>query len=188
MEYIKKPMDIEKKSFEIITEELGEKVKKFSEDKLLVVKRVIQTTADFEYADLIEFRNNPIEMGREALRNGAEIYCDTSMIANGLSKISLKKFEVEAYSLVSDKEVSEIAKERKITRSIVAMEKAILDEKTGIFLIGNAPTALFKLMEFVRETGKRSPSAWNILELRRLRRCRQAPSPSCLLVEGRRRS
>ena len=64
MEYIKKPMDIEKKSFEIITEELGEKVKKFSEDELLVVKRVIHTTADFEYADLIEFRNNPIEMGR----------------------------------------------------------------------------------------------------------------------------
>ena len=153
MEYIKKPMDIEKKSFEIITEELGEKVKKFSEDELLVVKRVIHTTADFEYADLIEFRNNPIELGREAIRNGARIYCDTSMIANGLSKISLKKFEVEAYSLVSDKEVSEIAKERKITRSIVAMEKAILDEKTGIFLIGNAPTALFKLMEFVKETG-----------------------------------
>ena len=90
MEYIKNQWILKKRAFEIITEELGEKVKSFAEDELLVVKRVIHTTTDFEYADLIEFRNNPIEMGREAIRNGARIYCDTSMIANGLSKISLK--------------------------------------------------------------------------------------------------
>lgn len=146
-------MEIEKRSFEIITEELGEIANNFSEEELLVVKRVIHTTADFQYADLIEFKNGAIISGKNALEKGSKIYCDTSMIANGLSKISLKKYGCEAYSLVSDVEVSKIAKERGVTRSIVGMEKALEDEKTGIFVIGNAPTALYKLMEYVKETG-----------------------------------
>ena len=153
MNYIKKPMEIEKRSFEIITEELGEKVNNFTYEELQIVKRVIHTTADFEYADLIEFKNKPIEMGREAIRNGTKIYCDTSMIANGLSKISLKLYDCEAYSLVADKEVSLLAKERGVTRSIIGMEKALEDKETGIFIIGNAPTALYKLLEYVKETG-----------------------------------
>jgi len=153
MNYIKKPMEIEKRSFEIITEELGDKVNNFTYEELQVVKRVIHTTADFEYADLIEFKNNPIESGRKALVEGSKIYCDTNMIVNGLSKISLKLYECEAYSLVADKEVSLLAKERGVTRSIVGMEKALEDKETGIFLIGNAPTALYKLLEYIKETG-----------------------------------
>ena len=153
MNYIKKPMEIEKRSFEIITEELGDKVNNFTYEELQVVKRVIHTTADFEYADFIEFKNNPIESGRKALVEGSKIYCDTNMIVNGLSKISLKLYECEAYSLVADKEVSLLAKERGVTRSIVGMEKALEDKETGIFLIGNAPTALYKLLEYIKETG-----------------------------------
>ena len=153
MNYIKKPMEIEKRSFEIITEELGDKVNNFTYEELQVVKRVIHTTADFEYADLIEFKNNPIESGRKALVEGSKIYCDTNMIVNGLSKISLKLYECEAYSLVADKEVSLLAKERGVTRSIIGMEKALEDKETGVFLIGNAPTALYKLLEYVKETG-----------------------------------
>ena len=64
--YIKEPQDIEKRSFEIITSELGEKIKKFTDEELPIVKRVIHTTADFQYADLIEFLNNPIESGKKA--------------------------------------------------------------------------------------------------------------------------
>ena len=153
MNYIKKPMEIEKRSFEIITEELGDKVNNFTYEELQVVKRVIHTTADFEYADLIEFKNNPIESGRKALVEGSKIYCDTNMIVNGLSKISLKLYECEAYSLVADKEVSLLAKEREVNRSIVGMEKALEDKETGVFLIGNAPTALYKLLEYIKETG-----------------------------------
>lgn len=153
MKYIKKPMEIEKRSFEIITAELGGKAKNFTEKQLPVVKRVIHTTADFEYADLIEFRNDAIESGRAALRKGCRIYCDTNMIVNGLSKPSLKKYGCIPYSLVADDKVSKEAKERGVTRSIVGMEKALEDDKTGIFLIGNAPTALYKLMEYVKETG-----------------------------------
>ncbi len=153
MDYIKKPMEIEKRSFEIISEELGDKVNNFTYEELQVVKRVIHTTADFEYADLIEFKNNPIKNGKKALLEGNKIYCDTNMIANGLSKVSLKLYECEAYSLVANREVSLLAKERGVTRSIIGMEKALEDKETGIFIIGNAPTALYKLLEYVKETG-----------------------------------
>ena len=135
MSYVKKPMAIENKSFEIITEELGERVKKFTEDELKIVKRLIHTTADFEYADIVDISEDAIESGKKAIEEGSKIYCDTNMIVNGLSKKTMEKWGVGAYCLVSDDEVVEEAKERGLTRSIVGMEKAIKDEKTKIFLI-----------------------------------------------------
>lgn len=147
--YIKVPQDIEKRSFEIIGEELGDKINKFDEATLPVIKRVIHTTADFEYADLIEFMNDAINSGKEALKNGCKIYCDTNMIVNGASKMVLSKFNCEAYCLVADGEVAKEAKERGVTRSIVGMEKAAKDPSTKIFLIGNAPTALYQLKEMI---------------------------------------
>ena len=157
-DYIKKPEDIEKRSFEIITEELGEKIKKFTEEELPIVKRVIHTTADFEYADLIEFLEDPISSAKEALSGGCKIYCDTNMIVNGLSKIILKKYNCVPYSLVSDEKVAEEAKKRGITRSIVGMEHAGKDKETKIFLIGNAPTALYKLKEMIEKNEIEKPS------------------------------
>lgn len=156
--YIKKPEDIEKRSFEIITEELGEKVKKFTEEELPIVKRVIHTTADFEYADLIEFLGNPIGSAKKVLSGGCKIYCDTNMIVNGLSKTILKKFNCVPYTLVSDTEVSKEAKERGVTRSIVGMEHAGKDKETKIFLIGNAPTALYKLKEMIEKNEIEKPA------------------------------
>ncbi len=156
--YIKKPEDIEKRSFEIITEELGEKIKKFTEEELPIVKRVIHTTADFEYADLIEFLEDPISSAKEVLSGGCKIYCDTNMIVNGLSKTILKKFNCVPYTLVSDAEVSKKAKERGVTRSIVGMEHAGKDKETKIFLIGNAPTALYKLKEMIEKNEIEKPA------------------------------
>lgn len=156
--YIKKPEDIEKRSFEIITEELGEKIKKFTEEELPIVKRVIHTTADFEYADLIEFLGNPINSAKKVLSKGCKIYCDTNMIVNGLSKNILKRFNCMPYTLVSDTEVSKEAKERGVTRSIVAMEHAGKDKETKIFLIGNAPTALYKLKEMIEKNEIEKPA------------------------------
>lgn len=156
--YIKKPEDIEKRSFEIITEELGEKIKKFTEEELPIVKRVIHTIADFEYADLIEFLGNPINSAKKVLSKGCKIYCDTNMIVNGLSKNILKKFNCMPYTLVSDTEVSKEAKERGVTRSIVAMEHAGKDKETKIFLIGNAPTALYKLKEMIEKNEIEKPA------------------------------
>ena len=156
--YIKKPEDIEKRSFEIITEELGEKVKKFTEEELPIVKRVIHTTADFEYADLIEFLEDPISSAKEVLSGGCKIYCDTNMIVNGLSKNILKKFNCIPYTLVSDAEVSKEAKARGVTRSIVGMEHAGKDKETKIFLMGNAPTALYKLKEMIEKNEIEKPA------------------------------
>jgi len=151
MSYVKKPMAIENKSFEIITNELGEKVKKISEDELKIVKRLIHTTADFEYADIVEISKDAIESGKKSIAKGNKIYCDTNMIVNGLSKKTMEKWGVSAYCLVSDDKVITEAKKRGLTRSMVGMEKAIKDGKTKIFLIGNAPTALFILMEAIEK-------------------------------------
>ncbi len=156
--YIKVPQDIEKRSFEIIEEELGDKINKFDEATLPVIKRVIHTTADFEYADLIEFMNNAVNSGKEALKNGCKIYCDTNMIVNGASKMVLSKFNCEAYCLVADSEVVKEAKERGVTRSIVGIEKAAKDPNTKIFLIGNAPTALYQLKEMIERNEIERPA------------------------------
>lgn len=156
--YIKAPQDIEKRSFEIIGEELGDKINKFDEATLPVIKRVIHTTADFEYADLIEFMNDAINSGKEALKKGCKIYCDTNMIVNGASKMVLSKFNCEAYCLVADSEVAKEAKEKGVTRSIVGMEKAAKDSNTKIFLIGNAPTALYQLKEMIERNEIEKPA------------------------------
>lgn len=156
--YIKVPQDIEKRSFEIIGEELGDKINKFDEATLPVIKRVIHTTADFEYADLIEFMNDAINSGKEALKKGCKIYCDTNMIVNGASKMVLSKFNCEAYCLVADSEVVKEAKEKGVTRSIVGMEKAAKDPNTKIFLIGNAPTALYQLKEMIERDEIEKPA------------------------------
>ncbi|WP_432205207.1 precorrin-8X methylmutase (plasmid) [Cetobacterium somerae] len=149
MSYIKKPQDIEKRSFEIIEEELGKKINEFLPNQLPIIKRVIHTTADFEYADLVEMSDDAIDSCLDALKKGGKIYCDTNMIVNGLSKVTLSKYGYSAYCLVSDEKVASEAKERGVTRSIVGIEHAAKDPNTNIYLIGNAPTALFRLKELI---------------------------------------
>ncbi|WP_300361770.1 precorrin-8X methylmutase, partial [Fusobacterium sp.] len=92
------------------------------------------------------------------IEKGCKIYCDTNMIVNGLSKIILKKFNCTPYSLVSDEEVAKESKERGVTRSIVGIEKAGKDRETKIFLLGNAPTALFRLKEMIENNEIEKPA------------------------------
>lgn len=157
MSYIKKPEKIEDKSFVIIEEEMDKEVlKRFSEEELLVVKRVIHATADFEYAEIIKFVKDPISKAKETLKNDCIIYTDTNMIKSGINKGVLKKLNAKVVNYVSDEDVIEEAKKRNTTRSIVSIEKAIREDKPSIFVIGNAPTALYSLMEHIKE-GKISP-------------------------------
>lgn len=151
MAYEKKPMSIEKRSFEIITEEMGQDIKLFDEKKLPIIKRVIHTTADFEYANLLEFSQDAITKALNALGNGCKIYCDTNMIVNGLSKIALNNYSCKPYCLVSDEDVVKEAKSKGVTRSIIGMKHAAKDPETKIFLIGNAPTALYTLLEMIED-------------------------------------
>ncbi|AYE33224.1 precorrin-8X methylmutase [Clostridium septicum] len=148
MSYIKNPMEIEETSFEIIGDEMGNH--DFTEDELKVVKRVIHTTADFEYMELIEISKDAINVGKEILKNNPIIYTDTNMALSGINKKALEKLNGKVICYVNLEEVHKEAKEKGITRSMAAVEKASADS-VDIFVFGNAPTALFKLKELIKE-------------------------------------
>ncbi len=150
-----KPMDIEKRSFEIITELLGDR--KLDPRNELVIKRAIHTTADFDYADNLVFSENAVAKAVEALKNGCDIVTDTQMAKSGINKTILGKLGGTVHCFMSDDDVAEEAKKRGITRAIVSMERAAKLSKPCIFAIGNAPTALITLSEMIKE-GKISPS------------------------------
>lgn len=140
-----KPMDIEKRSFEIITELLGER--KLDPENEPVIKRVIHTSADFDYADNLCFSEHAVQKGIEALKNGCDIVTDTQMAKAGINKTILGRLGGEVHCFMSDPDVAEEARARGITRAIVSMERAAGLEKPCIFAIGNAPTALISLYE-----------------------------------------
>jgi precorrin-8X/cobalt-precorrin-8 methylmutase len=150
-----KPMDIERRSFEIITETLGDRP--IPADQAPIVKRVIHTTADFDYAENLCFSPDAVAKGLEALRSGCDIVTDTQMARAGINKKILGKLGGEAHCFMSDEDVASEAQRRGITRAIVSMEKAAKLEKPCIFAIGNAPTALIALKELM-ESGKVSPA------------------------------
>lgn len=148
------PSEIEKRSFEIITEELGER--SFSSGEELVVKRVIHTTADFEYADSLIFSEGAVEKALQALRAGVDIVTDTNMGKAGINKKSLSALGGGVYCFMADEDVAEQAGREGTTRAAASMDKAANLGKDGIFAVGNAPTALVRLYELIRE-GKLRP-------------------------------
>ena len=150
-----KPMDIEKRSFAIITELLGDT--KLDPENELVIKRVIHTTADFDYVQNLVFSEHAVSKGIEALKNGCDIVTDTQMARSGINKTILGKLGGEVHCFMSDPDVAEEAKARGITRAIVSMERAAKLPKPCIFAIGNAPTALISLHEQIQE-GKLNPA------------------------------
>ena len=152
---IVKPMEIEKRSFEIITERLNGRT--FGEDKDDIVKRVIHTSADFDYADNLVFSDGVVEKALEAIKSGATIVTDTRMAWSGINKKILESFGGQAVCYMSDDDVAAEAKERGITRAMVSMEKACALEGPVIFAIGNAPTALIAIDDLVKE-GKLAPA------------------------------
>ena len=154
MPEIIKPMDIEKRSFEIITELLGDR--KLDPENELVIKRVIHTTADFDYADNLVFSPHAVSRGIEALKNGCDVVTDTQMGRSGVNKSVMEKLGGQVHCYMSDPDVAAEAKARGVTRAVVSMEKAVRSDKPTIFAIGNAPTALIRLRELIQE-GKGNP-------------------------------
>ena len=150
-----KPMDIEKRSFEIITEILGET--KLDPENELVIKRVIHTSADFDYVENLMFSDHAVQKALEALRSGCDIVTDTQMAKSGINKTILGRLGGHVHCFMSDPDVAAEAKERGITRAIVSMERAAALSKPCIFAIGNAPTALISLYEQMQE-GKINPA------------------------------
>ena len=143
------PQDIEKRSFELITQELGDSV--FDPMEEPVIKRVIHTSADFDYAENLCFSKDAVPKGIAALQAGACIVTDTQMAKAGINKKTLAKFGGEVYCFMSDEDVAAAAKANGTTRATASMIKAASLQKPLIFAIGNAPTALVKLYEMITE-------------------------------------
>ena len=143
------PSEIEARSFEIITEELGERT--FPEKEAPIVKRVIHTTADFEYADSLVFSPGVVDKALEALKNGACIVTDTNMGKSGINKRALASLGGEVYCFMADEDVAKKAAASGTTRAVASMDKAAEMGKDCIFAVGNAPTALVRLYELIDE-------------------------------------
>ena len=150
------PGDIEKRSFEIIGEELAERGIVLPSDEEPVTKRVIHTSADFDYAKTMTYSRNAVNIARDLLRRGACIVTDTNMAKAGINKTALGRLGGEVYCFMADEDVAREAKERQVTRATVSMERAAALPGPVIFAIGNAPTALISLYELM-EQGKFRP-------------------------------
>ena len=146
-----RPQEIETRSMEIIEEELGERAAAWPPEELLVVKRGIHTSADFDYGENLVFSPGAVEIALEALRNGVTIVTDTSMAAAGINKRSAAALGVEVRCFIADPDVAAEAKGRGITRSAVCMERAAALGRPVIAAVGNAPTALMRIKELAEE-------------------------------------
>lgn len=148
------PAEIEARSFEIITEELGDTPLLPGTEP--IVKRCIHTSADFEYAKNLIFTEDAVEKALKAIKNGASIVTDTQMGKSGINKKRLEKYGGEVFCFMSDEDVAETAKMLGSTRATASMDKAAKLDRKLIFAIGNAPTALVRLYELIQE-GKLNP-------------------------------
>ncbi|MDD2959062.1 MAG: precorrin-8X methylmutase [Lachnospiraceae bacterium] len=144
-----KPMEIEKRSFEIITQELGDK--KLQPGTELIVKRCIHTSADFDYAENLRFSQGAVEEALKAIQEGASIVTDTQMAKAGINKKALARYGGQVHCFMADEDVAEQARLHGSTRAAASMEKAAARSENFIFAIGNAPTALVRLYELMEE-------------------------------------
>jgi precorrin-8X/cobalt-precorrin-8 methylmutase len=142
------PREIEAKSFVIIDREIGPH--DYNEQQWPIVRRVIHTTADFDFSSITKFAPDVVAAGVAALRRGESILCDTNMVLAGVNKTRLARFNSSINCYVADADVADEARQLGVTRSIVAARKGVA-QGCGIYLIGNAPTALFELLRLAEE-------------------------------------
>ncbi len=181
------PREIEKRSFEIISRELGD----ISIPPLQspILKRVIHTTADFDYVHNLYFSEHAVEAGIEALRSGAHIVTDTRMAEAGINKKVLAKLGGKVHCFMADEDVAASAVERGTTRGAVSMGKACALGFPLVIAVGNAPTALLRLGELIRE-GRIAPKLIigvpvgfvNVIESKEF--IKESGLP-CIVAEGR---
>lgn len=144
-----KPNEIEKKSFEIIEEEAGNHG--FSSKHWPIVRRVIHTSADFDYLTNIRIHPQAVDAGVKIIRSGGTIYTDTNMARTGIRKRDLKPYGGQVRCLMAEEEIARTAKEKGITRARAAVDAVADQLDNGIYVVGNAPTALLRLIELVHK-------------------------------------
>ena len=143
------PEEIERASMAIIGREMGDWAG--PAENLPVLKRVIHTTADFDFVRNLLFSPNSVRLGREALRRGVTVVTDTAMAAAGIGKPAAARWGVSVVCRMADPDVRDEALRRGVTRAVVSMERAAAETPDAIFAIGNAPTALIRLCELIRD-------------------------------------
>lgn len=145
------PQEIEKRSFEIIGDILKEKGIVIPKEEEPITKRVIHTSADFEYAKTMCYSKDAITIAMDLIKNGADIVTDTNMALAGINKKALAMHGGQVHCFMADEDVAKEAKQRQVTRATVSMEKAAALEKPVIFAVGNAPTALISLHDMMKK-------------------------------------
>ncbi len=150
-----RPDEIEQASMNIIASEMGTWLG--TPEELPVVKRVIHTTADFDFAENMRFSTDAVKLVRNALKRGTTIVTDTNMAAAGINKAACRCFNVEVVCRMADPAIFNEAEIRSTTRAVVSMEAAARSTPNAVFAIGNAPTALIRLCELIGE-GKCNPA------------------------------
>ena len=143
------PDEIEKASFAIIEKELNERKIIIPSEFSRIIKRVIHTTADFDFASTLKFSEGVLKIIQSAIQEGASIVTDTNMVLAGINKKSLMRFGGKVYCFMADEDVVLRAKEEQITRAAASMKKACVLQENLIFSIGNAPTALIELCSLI---------------------------------------
>jgi len=150
------PSEIEKRSFEIIESEVPEP-RPYQGDQWLVVRRMIHSTADFDLLNLVRFHPLAIDAGIKALRSGCRVVTDTEMARSGITVSRMKRLGCKVQCYINHRDVVDAARRQGTTRSRAAMDFACGKDPNGIYVVGNAPTALLRLVQLM-EQGQCRPS------------------------------
>ena len=142
-----KPEEIESRSFQIIEEEAG--AHRFSMQQWPVVRRIIHTSADFDYLETMRFHPEAVTAGIEAIRSGQPIITDTNMARVGIRSKDLQLYGGKVHCFMADPRIHRIARQQETTRAAAAVDAAVAEMNGGIYVIGNAPTALLRLIEHI---------------------------------------
>ncbi len=153
LDYIRDPAEIYRQSFATIRDEAD--LSRFPEDVAAVVVRLIHTCGQVDLAGHIAYTDNVVTRTTEALAAGAPVLCDSSMVAAGITRLSGGN---DVVPLVADPRAAEVAARLQTTRSAAAVELSADRIGGAVLAIGNAPTALFRLLELVDE-GLPAPAA-----------------------------
>jgi precorrin-8X/cobalt-precorrin-8 methylmutase len=150
-----KPQEIEVLSFQIIETEAGNHG--LDEIHWPVVRRMIHTSADFDYLKTVRFGNHAVEKGMAAIARGCRIFTDTNMARVGIRKQEITRFGGTVSCLMAETAVADLAAKKNTTRALAAVDLAADQMNGGIYVVGNAPTALLRLIELI-EANKTAPA------------------------------
>ncbi len=147
---VNRPQDIETRSFAIIEHEVAPP-RPFDGAEWLVVRRLIHTSADYQLLDLVQFHRNAVTAGTDALQRGCLVVTDTQMAKAGISSKRMQPLGCRVICYMQEPSVAEQARSKGVTRAAAAVDYAAPELNGAVYVVGNAPTALLRLMELIRE-------------------------------------